>query len=73
MKIQSHLKKLHATHDGMLQEVESSMKNHILSLVGLASRKHPIITKWTFKKKPKLNGEFNMFKTKLVVRGYEQK
>jgi hypothetical protein len=73
MKIQSHLKKLHATHDGMLQEVESIMKNHTWSMVGLASRKHPIITKWTFKKKPKLDGEPNMFKAKLVVKGYDQK
>jgi hypothetical protein len=73
MKIESHLKKLHATHDDMLQEVESIMKNHTWSTVGLASRKHPIITKWTFKKKPKLDGELNMFKAKLVVKGYEQK
>jgi hypothetical protein len=73
MKIQRHLKKLHVTHDGMLQEVESIMQNHTWSLVGLAFRKHPIITKWTFKKKPKLDGELNMFKAKLVIKGYEQK
>jgi hypothetical protein len=49
------------------------MKNHTWSLVGLASRKHPIITKWTFNKEPRLDGELIMFKAKLVVRGYEQR
>ena len=46
------------------------LKNHTWEIVDLSSDCKPLGPKWIFKRKMKLNGFIDKYKSKLVIKGY---
>ena len=54
-------------------EVESILNNHTWELVDLPPGNKPLGYKWIFKRKLKDDGTIDMYKARLVVKGFRQK
>ena len=54
-------------------EIDSIMGNQTWKLVDLPPDYNPISCKWIFKKKKKVDGTIERFKTRLVAKGFTQK
>ena len=54
-------------------EINSIMQNHTWELVNLPLGNKPIGCKWMFKRKLRLDGTIDKYKTRLVAKGYRQK
>ena len=59
--------------DAMLEEIKSIEKNNTWELVSLPAEKTPIVVKWIFKLKLKLDGTIAKHKARLVAKGFMQK
>ena len=57
---------------GMKEEMDSLVNNHIWDLVHLPTRKRALQNKWVYKLKEEDGGE-NQYKARLVVNGFAQK
>ena len=54
----------------MRDEMDSMAKNQVWELVGLLPRCKTIGNNWVLKIKHKVDGSFDKYKTRLVVKGY---
>ncbi|MCO5547920.1 hypothetical protein L7F22_001375 [Adiantum nelumboides] len=58
--------------DAMQQEIDSIHKNHTWDLVDLPTGKKPTGTKWGFKVKRKQDDTVDIYKARIVAKGYAQ-
>ena len=53
-------------------KIDSILQNHTWELVDLPLGFKPLSSKWVFKRKRKVDGSINKYKTRLVIQGYKQ-
>ncbi|PHT78051.1 hypothetical protein T459_16103 [Capsicum annuum] len=54
-------------------EIDSNLRNDTWELVHLPSKNKPLGSKWIFKRKMKVDGTIDKYRTRLVVNGFKQK
>ena len=52
-------------------EIDFILHNHTWELVNLPSGYKPLSSKWVFKRKRKVDGSIDKYKTRLVIKGYK--
>ena len=58
--------------EAIKSEIDSILHNHTWELVDLPSGCKPLSSKWIFKRKRKVDGSIDKYKTRLVIKDYRQ-
>ena len=60
-------------NEAVNSEIESVLSNHTWELVDLTPGNNPLGSKWILKRKMKEDGTIDIYKARLVVKGFRKK